>query len=39
VIFCLFPGSFAGLAYLFGALCWITTAFRAATAWRMLSRS
>jgi len=38
VIFCLFPGSFAGLAYLFGALCWITTAFRAATAWRMLTQ-
>lgn len=38
VIFCLFPGSFIGLAYLFGALCWITTAFRAATAWRLLSQ-
>jgi len=38
VIFCLFPGSFAGLAYLFGILCWITTAFRAAAAWRTLSR-
>src|SRR5262245_87573 len=38
VIFCLFPGSFAGLAYLFGILCWITTAFRAAAAWRALSR-
>jgi len=39
VLFCLFPGNFIGLAWLFSALCWITTAFRAATAWRMLSRS
>jgi phosphatidylglycerophosphate synthase len=37
-IFCLAPGSFTGLAYLFGALCWITTAFRAATAWRTLNQ-
>jgi phosphatidylglycerophosphate synthase len=38
VVICLFPGSFAAVAYLFGALCWITTAFRAATAWRLLTR-
>ncbi|WED20712.1 CDP-alcohol phosphatidyltransferase family protein [Vibrio sp. JC009] len=25
VLFCLFPGSFALIAYIFGALCWITT--------------
>jgi hypothetical protein len=37
-VICLFPDSFAALAYLFGALCWITTAFRAATAWRLLTR-
>ncbi len=39
VVICLFPGSFAAVAYLFGALCWITTAFRAAAAWRLLTRS
>ena len=36
VLFCLFPTSFAGLAWFFGVLCWITTAFRAAAAWRTL---
>lgn len=36
VVTCLFPGSFAGLAYLFGVLCWITTGFRAVTAWQAL---
>ena len=35
---CLFPVSFPALAYLFGALCWITTAYRAATTWRLLTR-
>jgi phosphatidylglycerophosphate synthase len=38
VAMCLFPISFPTLAYLFGALCWITTAFRAATTWRLLTR-
>ena len=38
VIFCLFPSSFPSLAYLFGVLCWITTAFRAAAAWQTLNR-
>lgn len=38
VAMCLFPGSFPTLACLFGALCWITTAFRAATTWRLLTR-
>lgn len=37
-LFCLMPGSFAVLAVLFGALCWITTLFRAASAWRLLTR-
>ena len=32
--FCLFPGAFAALAYIFGALCWVTTAARIATARR-----
>ncbi len=36
VAFCLLPDSFAPLAYGFGALCWITTASRAAAAWRTL---
>jgi phosphatidylglycerophosphate synthase len=36
VAFCLFPGAFAPLAYVFGALCWLTTASRIATAWRTL---
>ena len=34
VAFCLFPGAFALLAYVFGALCWLTTATRVATAYR-----
>ena len=38
VLFCLMPGSFAAIAVLFGALCWITTLFRAASAWRLLTR-
>jgi phosphatidylglycerophosphate synthase len=32
--FCLFPGAFPALAYIFGALCWLTTAARVATARR-----
>jgi phosphatidylglycerophosphate synthase len=36
VAFCLFPGAFVPLAYVFGALCWLTTASRIATAWRTL---
>jgi phosphatidylglycerophosphate synthase len=32
--FCLFPGAFPMLAYIFGALCWLTTAARVATARR-----
>lgn len=38
IVICLFPDSFAAVAYLFGALCWVTTAFRAASAWRLLTR-
>jgi phosphatidylglycerophosphate synthase len=38
VAMCLFPVSFPALAYLFGVLCWITTAYRAATTWRLLTR-
>lgn len=38
VAFCLWPGLFAPLAYVFGAMCWITTASRAAMAWRDLRR-
>jgi phosphatidylglycerophosphate synthase len=36
VAFCLFPGAFAPLALVFGALCWLTTATRAAIAWQTL---
>jgi phosphatidylglycerophosphate synthase len=36
VAFCLWPDTFVPLAYGFGALCWITTASRAAAAWRTL---
>ena len=36
VAFCLFPNAFVPLAYVFGALCWLTTASRIATAWRTL---
>jgi phosphatidylglycerophosphate synthase len=32
--FCLFPNAFPMLAYIFGALCWLTTAARVATARR-----
>jgi phosphatidylglycerophosphate synthase len=34
VAFCLFPGAFAALAYVFGALCGVTTAARVASARR-----
>jgi phosphatidylglycerophosphate synthase len=33
---CLLPGGFPVIAYLFGALCWLTTASRVAAAWRTL---
>jgi phosphatidylglycerophosphate synthase len=36
VAFCLWPDSFVPLAYVFGALCWITTVSRALNAWRTL---
>lgn len=32
--FCLLPGLFAPLAWVFGALCWLTTAARVATSWQ-----
>ncbi len=35
-VFCLWPDSFVPLAYVFGALCWLTTASRALSAWRTL---
>lgn len=38
VAFCLFPGAFPWLAYAFGALCWLTTAARVASALRLLRR-
>jgi phosphatidylglycerophosphate synthase len=34
--FCLFPSAFVPLAYVFGALCWLTTAARVVTARRNL---
>ena len=34
VIFCLFPSVFPALAYVFAALCWLTTAARVVTARR-----
>ena len=34
VAFCLFPSAFPALAYIFGGLCWLTTAARVATARR-----
>ena len=34
--FCLFPSAFVPLAYVFGALCWLTTAARIVTARRSL---
>ena len=33
---CIFPGAFAPLAWIFAAACWITTATRVLSAWRML---
>jgi phosphatidylglycerophosphate synthase len=36
VAFCLFPAAFVPLALIFGALCWVTTASRAAIAWQTL---
>jgi phosphatidylglycerophosphate synthase len=33
---CLWPDGFVPLAYVFGALCWLTTASRALSAWRTL---
>ena len=36
VAFCLFPSAFVPLAYVFGALCWLTTAARVVTARRSL---
>lgn len=38
VAFCLWPDLFAPLAYVFGAMCWITTASRVLVAWRTLTR-
>lgn len=32
--FCLWPACFVPLAYVFGTLCWLTTASRVAAAWR-----
>jgi phosphatidylglycerophosphate synthase len=36
VAVCLLPGLFVPIAYTFGALCWVTTASRALSAWRTL---
>ena len=36
VLCCLFPGAFGSLAWIFGALCWITTLTRVLAAWRAL---
>jgi phosphatidylglycerophosphate synthase len=33
---CIFPAAFAPLAWIFAAACWITTATRVLSAWRML---
>jgi phosphatidylglycerophosphate synthase len=33
---CIFPGAFAPLAWIFAAACWVTTATRVLSAWRML---
>ncbi|OVY29942.1 hypothetical protein BME69_21170 [Klebsiella quasipneumoniae subsp. quasipneumoniae] len=38
VLSCLFPAHFAWLAWLFGALCWLTTATRIASGYRTLKR-
>jgi phosphatidylglycerophosphate synthase len=37
-LFCLLPGAFPILAYIFGALCWITTVSRVIAAWRSFGR-
>ena len=37
IVFCLFPASFAAIAYGFATLCWITTVSRVTFAWRALS--
>lgn len=37
VAMCLFPAAFPALAWIFGALCWMTTATRIAAAWRRWS--
>jgi phosphatidylglycerophosphate synthase len=36
VLACLFPGFFPLIAWIFGGLCWLTTATRIAVAWQML---
>jgi phosphatidylglycerophosphate synthase len=36
VLACLFPAYFAPIAWIFGGLCWLTTATRIAVAWQML---
>lgn len=36
VLFCLFPQAFVGLALIFGAMCWLTTAGRILAAMQML---
>jgi phosphatidylglycerophosphate synthase len=36
VLACLFPAFFPLIAWIFGALCWLTTATRIAAAWQML---
>ena len=38
VLSCLFPAHFAWLAWLFGALCWLTTATRIASGYETLKR-
>ena len=38
VLSCLFPAHFAWLAWLFGALCWLTTATRIASGYQTLKR-
>jgi phosphatidylglycerophosphate synthase len=37
-LFCLLPSAFPILAYIFGALCWITTVSRVIAAWRSFGR-
>jgi phosphatidylglycerophosphate synthase len=36
VLACLFPAYFGPIAWIFGGLCWLTTATRIAVAWQML---